>query len=154
MKALKPIWKTTENFEVQDAGDNTTLFLFQKEEDMNRVLWASLWSFDKYLLVLHKFGKGDVVSTLSFDRTPFWTKLHGLPMRKQTKEVAEKIAGPIGMIEKVDVGSKGFSMGKYLRIRVTIDISKPLCRGRVVRMGALEKGWVDFRYERLPIFCY
>ena len=55
MKALKSIWKTTENFKVQDARDNTTLFLFQKEEDMNRVLWANPWSFDKYLLVLHKF---------------------------------------------------------------------------------------------------
>ena len=35
VKALKPIWKTSDNFEVQDAGDNTTLFLLQKEEDMN-----------------------------------------------------------------------------------------------------------------------
>ena len=47
-------------------------------------------------------------------------------------EVADKIVGPFGLIEKVDVGSKGFSLGKYLRIRVNINISKPLCRGRVV----------------------
>ena len=59
-------------------------------------------------------------------------------------EVADKIVGPFGLIEKVDVGSKGFSLGKYLRIRVNIDISKPLCRGRVVRMGATEKECVDF----------
>ena len=37
---------------------------------------------------------------------------------------------------------------------VNIDISKPLCRGRAVRLGTSEKGWVDFRYECLPIFCY
>lgn len=45
-------------------------------------------------------------------------------------------------------------MGKYLRLRLNIDISKPLCRGRVVSMAGNEKGWVDFRYERLPIFCF
>ena len=45
-------------------------------------------------------------------------------------------------------------MGKYLRVGLTIDISKQLCKGRVVRMGGTEKGRVDFRYERLPIFCY
>ena len=72
VKALKPIWKTKENFVVQDTDDNTTLFLFQKEEDMNRVLWASPWSFDKYLPFLHKLGKGDSISTISFNGSSFW----------------------------------------------------------------------------------
>jgi len=93
---LKPIWKTSENFEVQDASDNTLLFLFQNEKDMGRVLWSSPWSFDKYLLVLHKFEVGDSVSTISFDKAPLWVQIHGLPMRMQTREVAEKIAGPLG----------------------------------------------------------
>lgn len=154
VKALKSIWKTSENFEVQDAEDNTTLFLFQKEVDMNRVLWASPWSFNKYLLVLHKLRKGDSVSTISFDKAPSWIQIHGLPMRMQTKGVAEKIVGPMGVIEKVDVGPRGFSIGKYLRVRLIIDISKPLGRGRVACMGGTKKGCVDFRYERLPIFCY
>ena len=75
-------------------------------------------------------------------------------MRMQTTEVAENITSPMEVIEKVDVGPRGFSVGKYLRLHLTIDISKPLCRGRVVRMGGTKKGWVDFRYESLPIFCY
>ena len=37
-------------------------------------------------------------------------------MRMQTKEVAEKIAGPLGPVEKVDIGTRGFSVGKFLRI--------------------------------------
>ncbi|KAK7848774.1 hypothetical protein CFP56_004463 [Quercus suber] len=77
VKALKPIWKTSENFEVQDASDNTVLFLFQNEEDMERVLWSSPWSFDKYLVVLQKFETGDSVSTMSFYRAPFWVQIHG-----------------------------------------------------------------------------
>ena len=72
VKALKLIWKTSKNFVVQDIGDNTTLFIFQNEEDLNRVLKASPWSFDKYLLVLHKFGKGDLASTITFNRSSFW----------------------------------------------------------------------------------
>lgn len=75
-------------------------------------------------------------------------------MRMQTKEMAEKIAGPMGVIENVGIGTRGFSMGKYLRIQMTINISKPLCRGRMVHMGGTKQGWVDFHYERLPIFCY
>ena len=122
VKALKPIWKMSENFEVQDVGDNIFLYLFQKEEDMNQVMWASLWSFNKYLLVLHKFEPRDSVSTIGFDRAPFWIQIHGLRMRMQTKEVAEKIVGPLRELEKVEIGDKGFSMGKYLRVCIIVDI--------------------------------
>lgn len=54
MRTLKPIRKTTNCFEVQDAGDNTVLFVFMNEEDVNKVLWSNPWSFDKYLVVLHR----------------------------------------------------------------------------------------------------
>lgn len=75
-------------------------------------------------------------------------------MRMQTREVAEKIAGPLGEVEKVNMGEKGFSMGKYLKVQMKLDITQPLSRGRTIRMGGSNTGWVDFRYECLPIFCY
>lgn len=58
------------------------------------------------------------------------------------------------MVEKVDVDEKGFCLGGFLRIRVLMDISSPLCRGRMVRLGGSSPTWVDFKYERLPIFYY
>ena len=70
--ALNPIWKTTKNSEVKDDGDNTVLFVFRNEEDLDRVPWSSPWTFDKYLLVLHKLGPRESVSSLSLDRAPFW----------------------------------------------------------------------------------
>ena len=59
-----------------------------------------------------------------------------------------------GDVEKVDVDKKGFCLGEYLRIRVSLDLTQPLCRGRRVRIGDTVTKWVDFKYERLPIFCY
>ena len=41
-----------------------------------------------------------------------------------------------------------------MRIRVGVNISKPLCRGRKIRHGDGEIGWVRFKYERLPNLCY
>ena len=35
-----------------------------------------------------------------------------------------------------------------------MDISMLLCRGRKVRLGKYGLKWVDFKYERLSIFCY
>ena len=50
--------------------------------------------------------------------------------------------------------------GCFIRVRVTIDITKPLCRGRVVHLeGGVGGGggggvWVTFKFERLPNLCY
>lgn len=41
-----------------------------------------------------------------------------------------------------------------MRVRVEIDIMKPLSRGRRVWFGLASEGWLSFRYERLPIFRY
>jgi len=42
----------------------------------------------------------------------------------------------------------------FVRIKVTIDVSKPLCRGRVISLDSGKELWVSFKYERLPNTCY
>lgn len=153
-RVLKSVWRTEQNFEVCDLGNNKVLFHFMSKDDLDRVLLLSPWSFDKYLLILHNLKAGESVSKLPFDRVSFWVQIHGLPTLSQTKEVVIRIGESLGRVEKVDVEEKGFCRGGYLRIRVSLDITLPLCRGRMVRKGGTEKLWVDFRYERLPIFCY
>ena len=44
--------------------------------------------------------------------------------------------------------------GPCMRIRVQIDITKPLCRGRKILLDDNTECWVSFQYERLPNFCY
>ena len=44
--------------------------------------------------------------------------------------------------------------GNFMRIRVEMDISLPLCCGLVVSMENGKKSWVTFKYESLPNICY
>ncbi|KAI7986884.1 Ankyrin repeat-containing protein BDA1 [Camellia lanceoleosa] len=44
--------------------------------------------------------------------------------------------------------------GKSLRIRIAIAINKPLRRGMQITLGQKELGWVSFKCERLPNFCF
>lgn len=44
--------------------------------------------------------------------------------------------------------------GDFLRVRVEVDVSKPLYRGRKVILDEEEEVWVAFKYEKLPNFCY
>ncbi len=44
--------------------------------------------------------------------------------------------------------------GRVIRIRVKVDITKPLCRGRKIGLANGREGWATFKYEQLPNFCY
>lgn len=46
------------------------------------------------------------------------------------------------------------TIGCSLRVWVSMDVSKPLSRGRKLWDNGVVVGWVTFRYERLPNFCY
>lgn len=53
----------------------------------------------------------------------------------QTRDAGLRIGGILGEVEKVDVDEKGFCLGSYLRIQVSLDITQLLCRGRQVSIG-------------------
>ncbi|XP_030923329.1 uncharacterized protein LOC115950238 [Quercus lobata] len=154
IRVLRSVWRAEHSFEASDLGENKVMFLFQSKDDMERVLLLSLWSFNQYLLLLHKLVRGEVIKDIKFDRSPFWIQIHELPIMCQTKEVGMSIGTTLGEVEKVDVNEKGFCLVSYLRITVSLDVSMPLCQGRKVRLGEYGRKWVDFRYKRLPIFCY
>ena len=45
--------------------------------------------------------------------------------------------------------------GKFMRVKVRLDISKPLKRWLRLKLGKLEEViMVGLKYERLPDFCY
>ena len=69
------------------------------------------------------------------------------------KTVAEKLCEVVGEVCK-NTEEGETDGGSFLRMKVTIDISKPLCRGRRISLSQGEQSWVSFKYERLPNICY
>jgi hypothetical protein len=70
-----------------------------------------------------------------------------------TKGVGVKIGESLGEVENVDVAGDGVGWGRCVRIRVIIDLVKPLEHGRALELEG-KSHWVNFKYENLPLFCY
>jgi len=51
---------------------------------------------------------------------------------------------------EVDKDKDGMAVGEFLRIKVILDIRKPLFRGITIE----GEGWCNIKYEFLPNFCY
>ncbi|KAL0451732.1 UNVERIFIED_CONTAM: hypothetical protein Slati_1151300, partial [Sesamum latifolium] len=58
----------------------------------------------------------------------FHAHVHGLPLGQMTKEVASFVGNHLGRFIDVDMDNSGHVWGSSLRIRVSLDVTKPLKR--------------------------
>ncbi|KAF3953870.1 hypothetical protein CMV_020714 [Castanea mollissima] len=105
-------------------------------------------------MVLHRLGVNECVSAVCCDKAYFWVQISNLPSRHMTKEYGALIGSTLGEVILVDASESGRAWGSCVRVRVKIDITKPLCWGRMVRLSGSYRRWVSFLYERLLIYCY
>ena len=89
-----------------------------------------------------------------FSMVSLWIWVFNIPIKSMNATVGNYIANEIGVPLLVDAPKSGLAWGPFLRIRVDVDISKPLMRGKMIQIEDMEKGWVYFKYERLPIYYY
>nr|POE69700.1 hypothetical protein CFP56_45736 [Quercus suber] len=85
---------------------------------------------------------------------PFWIQIFNLPLKCRMKEIGRAIGSKLGEVLEVDVSESGVHWGRCLHVRVHIDVTKRLVRGKKITIEGREGKWVQFKYERLPNFCY
>jgi hypothetical protein len=147
------IWRIVGSVKFKELQDNIWLFEFSNEGDKRRVLDGRPWSFNRQILVLNEFDGSIPPSQLEFRHSPFWVQVHEMPLLCMNKNVGTKIGNSLGILEDVDVAGNGLGWGSYLRLRVSLDVMKPLDRGRALNFAG-KSTWVEFKYEKLPLFCF
>ena len=90
---------------------------------------------------------------IKFDRTTLWVQVHGLPLKYMNFEAGKKICEVVGEVIQPS-NTRWFDAGEFIRVKVSIDLSLPLCRGRLVSLSDGKEMWVSFKYEHLPNICY
>jgi hypothetical protein len=84
------------------------------------------WMFSKDLVVLTEFEGTKTIDELEFNFIPIWVRISRMPLGLMTKEAGEEIGEMIGDVLKVDADDDGLAIGQFMRIKVRLDIHKPL----------------------------
>ena len=69
-------------------------------------------------------------------------------------DVGKEIGSKLGTFLEVDRRSWQSDQAKFMRVRVELEIDKPLRRGAYIVSSEEERLWLTFKYERLPIVCF
>ena len=96
----------------------------------------------------------DVCSKVVLDRVSLWVQIWGAPFDMVSPQIATDIGGRIGTVEEVEKRRSNDSQSLFMRVRVSISVSKPLRRGCFVSDSDGNRTWLNFKYERLETFCY
>jgi hypothetical protein len=145
--------KTSGKVAFKELHDNIWLIEFSTEADKRRVQEGCPWLFDRNVLILKEVEESVPPAQMDFSKSPFWIQVHEIPLICMNKEVGHKIGETIRRVEEMDVTGEGIGWGRCLRIRVQVDITKPLERGRALSLNG-KMVWANFRYEKLPHFCF
>ncbi|KAK0588601.1 hypothetical protein LWI29_003108 [Acer saccharum] len=126
MCVIGKIWQVRKGMDIESVIGNTFTFHFRDVYDLNRVISGGPWSFDNALLAMEKpVGKGTIES-LRFNQADFWVQIHQVPLLCMTKEIGRFLGGMIGEVLKVDGGVSGDCLGKFMWVRVRVNIEKSL----------------------------
>ncbi|KAL9446099.1 hypothetical protein AB3S75_013884 [Citrus x aurantiifolia] len=175
--AMSQVWRTVREVRIEELGENIFMFKFATEADKKRILTGGPWHFNRALMVLiEPTGLGEVTKQ-SFSHAPFWVQIHNVPIMCMNEETIREFGKEIGKVEEVGTNAEGECIGKYARLRVSVDVTKPLVKilslepeddEKVVEIGDMEKEsseaeqgdgknkeiFMPVLYEKLPDFCY
>ncbi|MBA0605945.1 hypothetical protein Godav_018472 [Gossypium davidsonii] len=150
---LANLWHPIYGVQIRDLGEKRYLFKFYHSMDMERVLKGLPWTFNNHLLILNNLKRGEDPLKIPLVHVPFWVQIHEVPLGLFSKSLAMLLGNFIGVFLEYDASNLGKENHNFIRVRVQIDVRKPLRRKKQVMSNGV-CSYVKFKYEWLSLFCF
>ncbi|MBA0633935.1 hypothetical protein Godav_029079 [Gossypium davidsonii] len=131
-----------------DGAKRQRFFAFELEEDLETILEGQPWLFRKQLILFDRLSKPMARDQIRLVSSPFWIKIGPCLPEFDKKDLLHAIGVTFGGVFRSEI------LGEFCRLRVKLNVQRPLCRGIFVSIGNGNKFWIPFKYEKLPTFCF
>ncbi|XP_050226208.1 uncharacterized protein LOC126676119 [Mercurialis annua] len=146
---LESMWNFTQGFDVIDLENDYFIVKLKSGSDVEAVLTGGPWiMLGHYLSVQAWYPQFDC-SKDCIQKIQAWIRLPGMPIQYYNKKVLRYIGEMVGRVIKIDYCTEAAERGKFARIAVELDLSKPL-----VSQFCLDKRIQFVEYECLPRICF
>ncbi|XP_010682916.1 uncharacterized protein LOC104897677 [Beta vulgaris subsp. vulgaris] len=151
-RTITSVWAPSQGLVIRVLSPNFFAFQFFHWRDMAKVIDGRPWCFDNMLILLKEADGEEQPDQVKIIHSPFWVRIKNLPFNYRSDEIVKALIGNMGEILEIEEDVLG--IGRYRRVRVMMDVTKPLRRFRKLKDKRGQELHVDFAYERLPFFCF
>ncbi|KAG5219090.1 receptor protein [Salix suchowensis] len=149
IQRLKYMWKLRGDFTLTDLGNEFYLAKFANTEDRAHVLFEGPWMVADHYLTVRTWHPNFDPFEASIDKVAVWVRLPDLAMEYYDSTVLWKIGDNIGKTLKIDRATSVGSRGKFARLCVEVDLTKPL-----LAKFKLRRRIRRIMYEGLHLVCF
>lgn len=151
---LSTVWRPNEGVEIYDIGEMRYSFVFYHPMDVQKVVDSGPWAFEQGMLVYKQLAWGKDPKVIPLKEVEIWIQVYDIPKGLVSENILKGIANYIGEYVKTDPTNLNGLWKAYYRIRVRIDVCKPLKRRMKIKREGGDWSWINFKYERLSTFCF
>lgn len=121
---------------------------------MNRILVDGPWSYEQSLLIMKKLAPHESRFDISLSKAEFWVQIHSLPFSFCSEKVVKTISSYVGEFIRANKNTFDGTWKSFIHMIVSIDVTTPLKRKMKLKKPGEEGVCVDFKYEKMPSFCF
>ncbi|XWS16514.1 hypothetical protein CRYUN_Cryun34aG0095000 [Craigia yunnanensis] len=129
---LQNIWKISVRLVIKEVRDRMFVFQFEDGAEKDKVLMRQPWSFIKCLIVLKEFDGMSSPNEVDMNWRPFWVQIHGLPLGLMSEKIGIMLGEAIGEVVVIESSKDQLAWGKWMKVKVNINISKLIKRGKMI----------------------
>jgi hypothetical protein len=145
---LKQMWVRKGVINIIDLSNDYYLVAFTHEEDQYAALMDGPWFIYDHYLTVKEWSPNFHPASDTIKEVAVWLRISGLPIEYYDRRALEFIGNRIGKTVKVDKNTLSQERGKYARLCVQVNLSKPL-----LAMFTIKGRKYNIEYEGLHMLC-
>lgn len=151
-RTMTKVWAPSQGMVIRVLGPNLFAFQLFHWRDLERIMSGRPWCFENMLIVLKQVEGDEQPEEVTLSHSPFWVRVKNLPFNCRSNAHVKALIE--GMGEVLEFEEDAWGLDRYRRVKIMLDVSRPLRRLKVSKDRRGREVVVEFSYERLPFFCF
>lgn len=149
LQRLKTMWKPEANFDLIALDQDYFVAKFESRRDYEFAKFEGPWIVLGHYVIVQEWEPNFHPYKNKVKKLLVWARLPAIPIEYFEDDFLAKIGNQIGRPVRIDTTTSLVSIGKFARICVEVDLSKPL-----LSKFTLEDEVLPIEYEGIHMVCF